>query len=218
MISLSNRSPFRLGMLLLSLGLVSSCKATMTDPREDLVSSLKGANVEGFNFVMSEDEGQVTASLTNKAVQGLVRLDSGSPNLVLRYTSVKDKTTNSKKTYKAEIVKTDGPPALLITDIASGEVLSRKAFPPPERDDNNQIGCPPPFFGSLEDCIADFNCRRKPALQAEANRTCENQFAGLTCSISKDQCFSVHMVIVPNSFRCRLRDLIPDLDGFVVNR
>ena len=70
MTSLRNRSasPFRLAIVLLSLGLVCSCKATMTDPREDLVSSLKGANVEGFNFATSEDEGQVTASLTNKAV------------------------------------------------------------------------------------------------------------------------------------------------------
>jgi len=174
-------SAFCVSILLLSLGLLCSCKSPAEpSPRDELVGSLKGANVDGFDFASSEDEVQAVASLTNRAVRGLVIMDTGPTNLVLRYTRIKDRKTNTVKIYKAEMVKAGKELTLQVTDIVSNEVVSRNTFP---RTEGHTPGDPgrPPTFDTLEDCIKDFNCTRRGALQCEANRTCKDQFAALIC-------------------------------------
>jgi hypothetical protein len=230
MISLHNRSfsAFCLAIALLSLSLVWSCQpappdsgnatpgstpgAKTSDPREELVRSLKGANVDGFLFATEEQDNQVVTSLTNSAVRNLITLDKGATNLVLRYTSVKDKKANSTQTTKTEVVKTGNALALQVTDIATGQVVSKDAFPPP--GSHVPTG---PTFDTLEACIQDFNCTRRGALQCEADRTCKNQFAALTCCLKNGQCFSVHLIIRPTRLRC-LVATFPDLEGLVLSQ
>lgn len=208
---------FCLVVVLFFLGWVSSCKNTRTDPKEELLNALKGANVEGYVFATQEDNTQVVASLTNSAVQDLIKLDDRTNNVVLKYTSVKDKTANTTKIYKAEIVKDSMSLTLLVTDIATGEAVVKDTFippPPPPLDNPN----PGPIFDSLEACIKDFNCTRRGAIQCEADRTCKAQPAALTCWLKNGQGFSVHFLIKPTSAKCRFRDLIPDLEGIVLSR
>src|SRR5215510_6888065 len=118
-------------ILLLPVALLSSCgnPVPSPSPRDELVGSLKGANVDGFDFASSEDEVQAVASLTNRAVRGLVIMDTGPTNLVLRYTRIKDRKTNTVKIYKAEMVKAGKELTLQVTDIVSNEVVSRNTFP-----------------------------------------------------------------------------------------
>ena len=220
MISLHHRSVFAfcLAVVLLALGLVCSCNKTTTpDPREDLLRSLKGANVEGYLFATEEDDAQVVTSLTNNAVQKLITLDSGTTNLVLRYTNVKDKKTNTTRTYKTEITKAGTALTFLVTDIASGQVVSKNAFPAPQPHNPGTTGAPP-TFNTLQDCINDFNCRFRGALQCEADRTCQDQFAALTCCLKNGQCFSVHLVVRPTRFTCRFVGWTPDLSGLVLSQ
>jgi hypothetical protein len=220
MISLHNRSEsaFCLAIVLLFLGFVCSCNTTMPNPREELLRSLKGANVEGYNFETSEDDAQVVASLTNSAVRKLIKLDSGAANLVLRYTRIKDKNTNTSRIYKTEITKTGNDLTLLVTDIATGEVTSTKTFPAPKSHSNTDTTGPTPSFDTLQDCVKDFDCTRRGAIQCEANRTCEAQFADLDCCLKNGQCFSVLLIIRPTSFICALRALIPDLEGLLLSQ
>ena len=207
-------SAFCLVIAVLSLGAVSSCTATgpdlKPDLRAELTRSLKGAPVDGYVFATREDDGQVLASLTNSAVRNLITIDGGATNTVLRYTSVTDKKTNTTKTYKAEAVKTGTSLAILVTDIVTGGVLSKDTFPVPEPHASGG-----PTFDSLEACIKDFDCQRRGAIQCEANRTCKDQFAALTCCLTNGQCFSVHLIIRPTTLRCTLLDVIPNLEGLV---
>lgn len=215
MISPRNRSEaaFRLVIVLLSLGAICACSTATPDPREELVRLLKGANVDLYHFATSEDDAQVVTSLTNSALRSVINLDSGDSNVVLRYASVKDKKANTTKVYKAEISKTGAELTLLVADFDTNEVVTRKTFPAPEPHDETG-----PKFDTLEDCIKDFNCQRKGALQCEADRTCEPQLAALTCCLTNGQCFSVHLVVRPNTFRCLFRDLTADLEGLVLTQ
>ncbi len=221
-ISLHNisKSTFCLAIVLLSLGLPCLCEAKMPDLREVLVRSLKGANLEGYYFATEEDDTQVVASLTNNVVRNLIKLDSGTNNLVLRYTIVKDKKKNTTMTYKTEVVKTDTVLTLLVTDIATGGVVSINTFPDPEPHNEVDTIDSPPTFDSIEDCIKDFNYTGGCALQCEANRTCKNQFAHLLCCIENDLCFGVLMIINPTTLKCRLSAgvAIPDVEGFILSR
>jgi hypothetical protein len=220
MISMQHRSKliFCLSTVLLSLSLLFACKPAKTDAREDLISSLKGANVEGFNFGTEENETQTISSLTNSAVRQLVTLDGGTTNLVLRYTSVKDKKTNITRTSKAEIVKSGKELTLQVTDIANGEVIFKQRFPVPEPHQPSDATGGPPTFDTLEACINDFNCTRRGTLQCEANRTCQDQYAALTCCLKNGQCFSVHLIIRPTTLKCTLTSVIPNLEGFVFSQ
>jgi len=221
MIPLHKRTIFTfcLATALLSLGLASSCNkptTTTPDPREDLVRSLKGANVDGYLFATDEDDTQVTASLTNSAVRDLIKLDSAT-SLVLRYTSVQTKNAKDTKTYKTEVTKAGTSLTLQVTDIATGAVVSKNTFPPPQPHNTGETGTAP-TFDTLEACINDFNCKFRGALQCEADRTCKDQFAALTCCLKNGQCFSVHLIIRPIPFRCRLTGFIPGVEGLVLSQ
>lgn len=217
-----SKSAFCLAVVLLSFGLVCSCNPPQTntaqpeparsDPKEELTRTLKGANVQGYIFETKEDDAQAVASLTNPAVRDLIRLEPGTNNVVLSYTSVKDKKANATKTYKSEITRAGDAVSILVTDFATGEAVNKDTFPPAGSC------CPTgvPKFDTVDACFADFNCKRRGELQCEANRTCENQFAGVTCCLNNGQCLIADLIIQPTSRRCQLVGNITDLEGIVL--
>ena len=226
-----SRFAFPLLATLLAFGLLSSCSpetdqtTNRTDStnradsggavsaKEELQRALKGANVAGFDFESKEDDTQVTTSFTNSNVKSVIRLDDTTNSVVLKYTSVKDKAKNSTAVYKTEASKSGNAITLLVSDFATGNVVSRDNFPPPGPHTTGG-----PTFDSLEDCIKDFDCKHKGELQCEANRTCQDQFAALTCCLKNGQCFSVHLIIRPTSPRCQLRGLVPAFEGLVLSK
>ena len=207
------KSPFYVAVVLVFLSLLSSCaKTTISDPKGDLVSSLKGHEVEGYFFSLNEDDVQTTSSLTNNAVHDLITLGKGDASVALRYTRIKDKKTNAVNTYKAEVIKKDASLELVVTELGTNKVVEERAFPAA-----GPTCQPPGQFDSITACINEFNCASKGPLLCEANRTCDTQFAALTCCLTNGQIFSVHLIIRPDNFRCRFRDLIPDLEGMVLS-
>ena len=211
--------PF-LGVLLVMV-LVSSCKqevqppppTAQTDPKAELTSALKGADVSSFDFERKEDDTQIVSSFTNRNLKNVVRVEPGTNNIVLRYTSVKDKGRNTTTISKTELTRSDKALAIVVTDFNTGAAISKDNFPPPQPHD--PAG---PTFDSLEDCINDFNCKHKGELLCEANRTCKDQFAALTCCLKNGQCFSVHLIIRPTRLLCKLLDVIPNFDSFVLSK
>ena len=196
-----------------SLVLASSCKPTTgSDPREELVRSLKGANVEGFLFATEEDEEQVISTLTNPIVRDLIGISSGASGVVLRYASVKDKKANTATTYKTEIVRTNTELTLRATNVVTGEAVIELRHPAP-KPATSGASCGPPVFNSTKDCVNDFNCKEGANLLCVANRTCQPQFADIDCCLSNGQIVSIFLMIRPTSFICQLRALVPDLPG-----
>jgi hypothetical protein len=206
-------------LLLLGLLLAPSCGGTKTDsntspkpeaktdPKADFIRSLKGANVDGFNFEISEDANQVVTSLTNGAAKDVITMGKADSTVVVRYAGIQDKKTNSTKTYKTEAVKAGSELSIVVTDIATNAVLSKDNFPV---QDLPTGPCDGPKFASLQACIKDFNCKRGSELLCEANRTCKDQFAALICALNNGQCFSVHLVIRPTDLRCIILGTLPD--------
>ena len=181
------------------------------DPKAELIGSLQGADVEGYLFSLTESPTQTTSSLTNRAVNELVTLEQGDTTLPLRYTRITEGEGGAATTYRSELVKKGDSLRIAVTDVTANRVVDDFTLPPPGG------GCEPQF-ASLQACIADFNCTRKGEIQCEANRTCDPQFVGLTCCLTDGTAFSVHLVVNPDSIRCRFKDLVPDLEGFVLTQ
>ena len=210
---------------LFALVLVASCNpqsnqtppapspTPQSDPKAELTSALKGADVSAFDFERKEDDTQIVSSYTNRNLKNVVRVEPGTNNIVLKYTSVKDKGRNTTQVSKTELTRSDKTLAIVVTDFNTGAAISKDTFPPPTP--HNPSG---PTFDSLEACIEDFNCKHKGELLCEANRTCKDQFAALTCCLKNGQCFSVHLIIRPTRPLCRLLDLIPNFDSFVLSQ
>ncbi|HEX3128151.1 MAG TPA: hypothetical protein VH394_12545 [Thermoanaerobaculia bacterium] len=201
-------------LAVLSLGLLVSCNkppAPAPDPRAELVGSLNGADVQGFLFSLNEEENRTTSSLTNKAVNDLIRLDPKTDtSLPLRYTRVQENGTAS--TSRTEVVKKGGSLALVVSDVATGKVIDQRELPTP-----GPTCAPAGQFDSLQACIQKFNCDSRGTLLCEANRTCKAQFAALTCCLKNGTIFSVHLVVNPDSLRCQL-GVFPDLEGLVLSQ
>ena len=206
MIFLHNRlaTSFCFGIVLLSLTLVSSCDPnkppdgptppTKPDPREELVRSLKGANVDGYFFAMKEDANQTITSLTNGALREPVKLD-GNNRLVLQYANVKEKRANTTKTLKAEIGRSDNGYKLFITDVAANHVIAEEAFAPRL--------CPGvPVFDTFDQCYDDFECKVLPELLCEANRTCKSIRTELRCCMRDGTEIHALILISPTAIRC----------------
>jgi hypothetical protein len=225
MISSHQRSRFVFPLVaaLLALVLVASCNppgeqtppkpspTPQSDPKAELTTALKGADVSAFDFERKENDTQVVSSFTNRNLKNVVRLEPGTNNIVLKYTSVKDKGRNTTQVSKTELTRSDKTLAIVVTDFNTGAAISKDTFPPP----GPHAG---PTFDSLEACIEDFNCKHKGELLCEANRTCKNQYAALTCCLKNGQCFSVHLIIMPTRPLCQLIDLIPNFDSFVLSQ
>ncbi len=201
-------------LALLSLGLVFSCKQSPApDPKGDLIGSLKGADVEGYSFSLNEEDAKTTAALTNPAVRNVSTLGKGDAGLVLRYTSVEDKKANKRTVYKSEIIKQDSTLSLAVTDLATNQVVDKWPFPTP-----GPTCQPEGQFDSINACIAEFNCFNQGRLLCQANRTCDPQFAALTCCLKDGTRVSVHLIYRPTRLICQLKDLIPDLEGLVLSQ
>lgn len=213
MIFMNNRSKFYLAITLLSVGLICSCDHAKPNPREEFVRSLKDADVEGFRFATNEDKNREVTSLTNGTDSEFINLDNSTTSVVLRYTRIKDKSANTTKTYKTEVVKAGNKFEFLVTDIATTEAIIRKAVP-----ENDTTNPPPPPAGceSLESC-ADFECKNLPALQCEANKTCQPKILSTFCCLNGSP-VSIHYLVNPTARLCILKDLIPDIKGFVLRR
>lgn len=201
-------SSFCLGMVLLSLCFVSSCKPNPPDAREELVSSLKGADVKGYLFALKEEDNQITSSLTNGALRNPIKFD-GNNSVVIGYARVKDKKTNATKTLKAEILKTDNNFTLQITDIEVGELPTKFTFPNPKV-------CDPAASFTRQECFDDFNCKIRPALLCEANRSCKTQFFDFECCPKDAPGFHALIIVKPTELRC-LAAFPFDIDTLVVS-
>jgi hypothetical protein len=215
-------SIFCLVIVLLLLCLVNSCsksdpntspKADNTksdvkaDPKAEFIRSLKGANVDGFNYAIEEDAAQVVTSMTNNLAKDVIMMDKGDSTVVVRYTGILDRKTNTAKTYKAEAVKKGQDLSIVITDILSGAEVSKDIFPV---NDFPAGPCDGPKFDSIQACIKDFYCKKGSELLCEANKTCKDQFAGMICPLNNGQCVSVHVVIRPTDLRCIILGTLPD--------
>lgn len=211
---MNNPSKYYLVITLLSLGLISSCDRVNPSPREEFVRSLKDGKVDGFHFATGEDKNREVTSLTNGTVSEFINLDNSTTGIVLRYIRIKDKSANTTKTYKTEVVKAGNKFELVVTDIAATQAILRKAFP--EDDGTNPPPPPTGGCGSLESC-EDFQCKNLPALKCEANKTCEVQRTSTFCC-SNGGIVHVHYFVNPDSPLCLIRDMIPDLKGFVLRK
>ena len=198
-------------LMLLSLGLLYSCGPARLDPREDLLRSLRGEDLQGFYFVHKVTDGEEIATLTNSAVRDVINVNEDDTGGVLRYTRVRDKAANTVRTTKTEIVRKGTSLSLQVTDIGNNEVVSTHTFPTPVTRHADGID-------SLQDCLREFDCINRGPLQCEANRTCKDQFAAIECCLSDGQCFSVHLIIRPTTPRCQLVEVIPEFEGLVLKK
>jgi len=201
---------FCLAIALLFVSGFSSCNPpkpeTKSDPRAELTSSLKGANTDGYKFTTEGDEKLEIASLTNGLLRDRIKLDGNNANVVLRYANVKDKSSNTSRTYKIEVAKSGAEITLLQTDVATGELVSKDKFPTADPRPPNG-----PTFNTIDQCLADFNCRVRPGVQAEANRTCKAQRAGVTCcSPGGTVCTVFDFLITPTRRVCGLIGPLPE--------
>ncbi len=204
---------------LIPLALLCSCKTPTPDAREELRRSLRGADVTGYTFRAVETESHSTTSLTNPALREPLTLDKAHPHAVLSYARVYDKKAGTSKAYRTEVVPSSTGLALRVTDLDTNAIAMEKTFPAPPQP-HEGVPCPSSSsgpFGSLSACIAEFDCACRGAMQCEVNKTCEEQVAALSCCLTNGQCFSVHIVVKPNSIRCQVADVIPDFEGLVLS-
>jgi hypothetical protein len=178
--------------------LVASCKSREPDAREDLRRALNGADVSGYTFTLTEDDIQSTAAFTNLASR-----------TVLRYTRVQDKKSGAAKTYRTELARR----SIRVTDMATKAVVLEKAFTPlPQLGAICTVG--EQTYPSRQACEADFDCSCRPALECEANRTCQDLFVEHDCCITgQKDCVSTFQIIRPTSRRCQLVGFLPEGGG-----
>jgi hypothetical protein len=223
------RSTFVFPLLtaLVAVALVASCNpqtgqpppspspspTTQSDPKAELTTVLKGADVSAFDFERTENDTQIVSSFTNRSLKNVVTVQPGQNNIVLKYTSVKDKGRNTAQVTKTELMRADNALAIVVTDFNTGAAISKDTFPPPQPHNPSA-----PTFDSLQACIDDFNCKHRGELLCEANRTCKDQFAALTCCLKSGQCFSVHLIIRPTRPLCQLINSAVNFEGFVLEQ
>jgi len=206
-------SRFSTPLALVALALICSCKTATSDPKKELFAELNGANVQGYTFTSFEDDVNAMASLTNGAIESGVTLAKGE-TLPLRYATLKDKKTNTMKTYKTEIVLDGTSLSWLTTDLANNQVINRQSFPIGTGPDLGHCGTFTPC-GVAE---SDYNNNQKPLLQAEANRTCHEVRGGYQCRLAPGNCEWVDTFVAPNSPRCAMRSFMVDIDKLSLKR
>jgi hypothetical protein len=195
-----------------SIGALSAgCARSRTgDAKEELIRSLNLTDVDDYLYSVNEGATQTTSALTNRAAESLITLRD-TTNLVLRYAAVADVKSNTKKLYRSEIRKQGSSLSFVATDLGTNTVVSQTIFP------TAGPACfPAGQYDSVTACRAAFQCTPEGCpLQCEANRTCENQVAALTCCLKSGEIYSVHVVFLPDSRRCLARQVTPDLEGVV---
>ncbi len=194
----------------------SSCNHPAQDPKSQFVHTLKDSTASAFYYATEETADFKVQTLTSPQASGIIDVLKISLPMTLRYTGVMEGKDHTEVNYKAEIVKKDAGIALVISEMGGKpiweQVLSDRVPVP------DTLHVPQAGYDSLAACIADWNCMHRGELECLANKTCQNQYGALTCCLTNGQCFSVHMVFPPTSWRCRLKDLMPNLDGLVMSR
>jgi len=211
-------------MKTLSLFLISACglmlvtgcqSATITNPRNNLLRSINGANVDGYAFSFDEDAARSAASFTSPAVKGVITLAPGDAVVPLRYTRITDKATSTATTYKTEIVRHGPAVSYVITDLATNREVQTTSVGddgvPPPPDDDPCAGSP-----SCADFDRDYECNVKPRLQCEANSTCKIVRAHMRCRLPNGTCIDGPMIVTPKTKFCALRDSMVDINGLVL--
>ena len=179
-----------------------SCKAPAPEQPKDEFLELSG-NPSRDKFVESEMESKdyVVRRFNNISLSEYVDLNNVKGEMVIQYTAVA-KTGEKPMQTKTILESKDKSARLAVVDLVSGQAVWEKEFPIVDtKTDSLTIQT----FKSLQDCIDDFMCKNQCELEALANKTCETQFAALTCCLNGGQCFSVHLVFPPTSIRCLLR-------------
>ncbi len=195
-------------IVLVSLLALASCKPAADGG--DLRGSLPAADVQGYLYSSVGNDKQSAESLTNPAVVDPAPQPKGTTNVVIGYKRVTEGTAPSARTYKTEARRSGNDVTLVVTDVATNEAVLDTRFPTAEPHPAGG-----PVFPTLQACISDFLCKNQSSLLCEANRTCRDQFWGLTCCLSNGTCVSVHGVVRPNALRCRLIGPIADFEAVV---
>ena len=193
------------------LMLLSSCKARQSDPRAELEGAIKGANVAGFVYSFTEDDNTATAAFTNPAFRTGLQVDKQNPHADIRYTRIRDKKSGATKTYRAEAVPSGRTPAIRVTDLDTNRVIANDPFVPAASCNVDNKTYP-----SIQACEADFFCSCLPALQCQANATCQDIRDGFDCRIAGQPTgVSVDILVRPNSLRCQVVGYLPENGGLL---
>ncbi len=170
------------------------------DPKKDFEKEVNDPQTSAYYFTTFESANERAVSLSNPDLGQLIEANKEDSSFTVRYTKMEDIKQNTTELYKTEFVKADNGWSLLITDLTNKKVFYEKAL------SLDSLGWSPlpNGFRSLEACIEDFKCKHECVLQKEANRTCEPQYAGIICCLTNGQCFSIHFVFRPTSWRCRI--------------
>ncbi|MEK6371537.1 MAG: hypothetical protein AABO58_02470 [Acidobacteriota bacterium] len=201
-------------LVLLLLVAVGSCKTA-----GDLRGSLPAADTQGYLYSRVDNGRQSAESLTNPAVVNLTPQPKGTTSVVVGYKRVHDRTENTTRTYKTEVRRSGNDLSLVVTDIATNEMVVNTPFPAAQDDHGGGTTTPRGTFDSVQACINDFLCKNGSALQCEANGTCRDQFWGLICCLKDSPfCVSVHGVVRPNTLRCQIIGPITDFEAVVFSQ
>jgi hypothetical protein len=209
-----NRFPHFL--LLLLTAIIYSCTPSAPEKTEDEFLKLSG-NPSRDNFIESTTESKdyTIRRFSNISISELLDLNAQKGETILQYTAVTK--TGEQPVYTKTIVETkDKSARLAVVDLSSGKATWEKEFPIVDMKTDSLTR---QTYNSLQACIDDFMCKHQCELESLANKTCETQFAALTCCLANNQCFSVHLVFPPTSIRCLIRppfDLPSHLKGLVL--
>jgi hypothetical protein len=183
---------------------VASCRQAAQDPKAELVRAAKGNDLKRYTFASYEDDAKSSASYTNGGVRDGITLKSDG-TVVLKYETIRDKRTNRITTRRVDLVRTARTLTSVITDVSTGRVLDRQSANIPDDigGGGGGGGLPPiDICAKLPTCaqaIHDYNCRVKPVLQCEANRTCHFQLGGYECRQPNGTCLSALTIVVPDN-------------------
>lgn len=201
-------------ILLLLCGLLSSsCKVAPVDDsgkttaieqaRKELLDIVEKQNTGAtFRFEALEGTEELSVALVNTSVGQEIRLPKGDIELPIAYYLVKDQAGNTTATYNSRLVKSGKSILFEIVDLTT---QSTRTLPVPS-DIDDLIPAPVGEFDDLNECLLDyFRSSRYCELLAQANQTCETLVDGIICSLTDGNVFSVHPLIEPTSFACRLQ-------------
>ena len=195
-----------------------SCKAPAPEEPKDEFLELSG-NPSRDKFVESEMESKdyTVRRFNNLDLAEFVDLNNEKGEIIIQYTAVA-KTGDKPMQTKTILESKENFARLAVVDLVSGSAVWEKKFPIVDtQTDSLTIQ----KFSSLQACIDDFMCKNQCELEALANKTCETQFAALTCCLSNGQCFSVHLVFPPTSIRCLIRppfDFPVNFKGLILSK
>jgi|ERR1043165_130461 hypothetical protein len=192
----------RILFIVLPTLLAVSCREAAWDPKPELVRAAKGNDLKQYTFASYEDDTKSIASFTNGGVRDGITL-KGDGVVILKYETVRDKRTNGITTQRVDLVRSARTLTFVVTDVANGRVVDRQSANIP--DDIGSGGGRVPLLNecarlpTCAEAIRDYNCRLKPVLQCEANRTCHFQLGGYECRKPDGNCISALTIVVPNN-------------------